>query len=440
MHATLEALKSQLKQVVAQLKATVPAGQPFGNAHNNWSYPGLTSEELEAEAQSLLDLIDQYQVEDLGDSEAGLNDYVKRIKFLHANTVPNIWGNGAAGVPAYLLTLQGLRKVLTAALVQDDHAEAVAKVRKLTNQVRSMEARLKELEPRTISLTAMVSRIEHAHDAADQLPTDLVSLGEAREKLEGMLRDATKDHGHIEELRGKANGLDEQLRRSAEEAKSVLERCETAYSAATSVGLAAAFSERSAALSKSMWFWVGGLISALAAGSYFGSAQLHTLSELFKQPNVTPSVVVLNLTLSLLSVGAPVWFGWLATKQIGQRFRLAEDYAFKASISRAYEGFRREAARVDKDMEARLLASALTRLDELPLRLVETDTHGSPWHELASSDLVKKAIKVAPGFVDQVRDLAGKAIDSIAPPRVSPAAVPPSEDGAQGSTPLLPQR
>ncbi|MFX8523854.1 hypothetical protein ABTM10_20480, partial [Acinetobacter baumannii] len=76
-------------------------------------------------------------------------------------------------------------------------------------------------------------------------------------------------------------------------------------------------------------------------------------------------------------------------KQIGQRFRLAEDYAFKASISRAYEGFRREAARFDKDMEARLLASALTRLDELPLRLVEPTSHGSPWHELATSDTVK---------------------------------------------------
>jgi hypothetical protein len=119
--------------------------------------------------------------------------------------------------------------------------------------------------------------------------------------------------------------------------------------------------------------------------------------------------------LSLLSVGAPVWFAWLSTKQIGQRFRLAEDYAFKASISRAYEGFRREAARFDKDMEARLLGSALSRLDELPLRLVETDTHGSPWHELASSDLVKQALKVVPGFADQVRDLAGKAMTAATP-------------------------
>lgn len=353
---------------------------------------------------------------------------MKRIKFLHSNTVPNIWGNAGTGVPTYLLTLQGLQKVLTAALVQDDHGQAVAKLRKLTTQVRSMEARLKELEPRTTSLATMVSRIENAHDAADQLPTDLASLAEAREKLQSLVRDATKDHGHIEELRGKADDLDQRLRQSTEDANSVLERCETAYSAATSVGLAAAFAERSDALSKSMSFWVAGLVVALVAGSYFGSSQLHTLSDLFKQPDVTTSVVILNLMLSLLSVGAPVWFGWLATKQIGQRFRLAEDYAFKASISRAYEGFRREAARVDKTMEARLLASALTRLDELPLRLVETDSHGSPWHELASSDLVKDAMRAVPGFAEQVKDLAARAMNTIAPSRTRAPAPTATED------------
>ena len=51
MHETLEALQAQLKQVIAQVRATVPASQPFGIAHSNWSFPGLTSEKLAAEAQ-----------------------------------------------------------------------------------------------------------------------------------------------------------------------------------------------------------------------------------------------------------------------------------------------------------------------------------------------------------------------------------------------------
>ena len=335
-------------------------------------------------------------------------------------------------MPAYLLTLQGLRKALTPVLANDDHAEAVGKLKKLTTQLRSMEARLNGLEPRTDSLSSMVERIERAYNAADQLPTDLESLSEARQKIAELAKDATRDQSDVSRILEAANELDKQLTKSSNDAKAVLGRCETAYSAATSVGLAAAFSERSSALSVSMWFWVAGLVAALVAGSYFGSGQLHTLSELFKVPDASTPVIVLNLLLSVLSVAAPVWFAWLATKQIGQRFRLSEDYAYKASISRAYEGFRREAARFDKDMEAKLLTSALTHFDELPLRLVETDSHGSPWHELASSDFVKQAMKAVPGFAEQVKGLASKAIVAVTPakaqPRPKPTAAPEQDE------------
>ncbi len=80
-------------------------------------------------------------------------------------------------------------------------------------------------------------------------------------------------------------------------------------------------------------------------------------------------------------------------------------------------------------MEARLLTSALTRLDELPLRLVETTSHGSPWHELASSDVVKQAIKAVPSFAEQVKELAGKAVSAIGTREVK--AVPASDVAAE---------
>jgi hypothetical protein len=134
-------------------------------------------------------------------------------------------------------------------------------------------------------------------------------------------------------------------------------------------------------------------------------------------------MLALNMLLSLLSIGAPVWFAWLSTKQIGQRFRISEDYAFKASISRAYEGYRREAARIDPDLEAQLLGSALARLDEQPLRLVESASYGSPWHELLASDLIKDAARSVPGFVDRVTKIAGESLDRVKPKRANtPAA------------------
>ena len=122
----------------------------------------------------------------------------------------------------------------------------------------------------------------------------------------------------------------------------------------------------------------------------------------------------MQAVLSLLSVGAPLWFAWLATKQIGQRFRLAEDYAFKASVAKAYEGYRKEAARIDPAFEHRLFGSALTRLDEAPLRLVETGTHGSPWHELANSEAVRRTFDAAPDIRDKFTALLRDAIATTA--------------------------
>lgn len=420
MHQTLTTIQKHLKNLIAQVNSTVPNDEPFGNAHNNWTFPGLTRVELIEEAQSLVDLIEDQGGDDVGNQDARLKDYVRRLQLLQQQTVPNLWGNAAAGVPAYMLTLDGLRKALVPALNRDGHAEAIVKLRKLTSQLRGMEARLNGLEPRTATLATMVERIEQSHNAADQLPTDLESLSEARQKIAELVQAATKDQNRLLGVREEADELGKQLNRSAADAKTVLERCETAYSAATSVGLAAAFSERSKTLSHSMWVWVGGLVVALGIGSYLGSGQLRTLSELFKIPGASTSVIILNLLLSLLSIAAPVWFSWLATKQIGQRFRLAEDYAFKASISRAYEGYRREAARFDRDMEARLFTSALNRLDELPLRLVETDNHGSPWHELASSNVVKQAIKAVPNFAGEVKELASRALSAVADRKAAP--------------------
>lgn len=427
MHQSLTNIQKQLEAVISQLRSSIPNDEPFGNAQNNWSFPGLTRAELVAETQSIIDAINDQGGEEVGDQEARLTDYVRRLQFLQQNTIPNLWGNAGQAVPTFLITLDGLRRALAPILNRDGRKEAIAKLRRLTEQIRNLEARVNGLEPRTEPIATMVDKIERAYNAADQLPTDLESLAEAKQKIDEIIQEAAKDQSRLIGIRETAEQIDEQLVQSADEAKAVLRNCETAYSAATSVGLAAAFTERSKALSTSMWIWVAGLIAALAAGSLVGAERLQVLVQLFKDPNTPSAIIIPNVILSVLSVGAPIWFAWLATKQTGQRFRLSEDYAFKAAIARAYEGFRREAARIDKDMESRLLASALSRLDELPLRLVENENHGSPWHELANSDVVKNAFKLAPDFAGQIKELAQTTITRALPKTVQIAESHPAD-------------
>jgi hypothetical protein len=127
-------------------------------------------------------------------------------------------------------------------------------------------------------------------------------------------------------------------------AKQLVQTCEGAYSAATTVGLAASFSERANKLGWSMAVWVAILMVALGIAGTLGFLRLQSLQQLITA-KTDPTFVWLNFGMSLFTVAAPVWLAWISTKQISQRFRLAEDYAFKASVARAYEGYRREAAR-----------------------------------------------------------------------------------------------
>ena len=128
-------------------------------------------------------------------------------------------------------------------------------------------------------------------------------------------------------------------------------------------------------------------------------------------------LIFAQMLISVLSLGAPIWLAWVATKQIGERFRLAEDYAYKATLSSAYEGYRTEAAGLDPVFQAQLFSIALSRLDEIPLRLIDKHVAGSPMHELLKSPEFRAAVEKTPGLREVVLGIAtrmkgGKALDA----------------------------
>lgn len=417
MSDLLQPLLAELDAIIESLKSTITTAAPLNVSSGNWSFPGISKSDLIYRATELRGLV-AGALEPSSESQGVITGLVERLTFLRTYTVPQLVPQAGSAVPAFLITLDAVERGL-APLLTDTKAQAFKNsqaVKKTTNQIRSIETRLRDLTPRTKTLEDMVGRIEKAHDAADQLPTDLETLAESQKKVEDLLSKAQVDKASLGKILGAAEEVGHEMVVRAAEAKEILERCESVYSSATSLGLAAAFSERSKALDLSMWGWVGGLVVSLIVGGVFGSIQLHNLASELSNPQAQSMVIGINLVLSILSVGGPVWFAWLSTKQIGQRFRLSEDYAFKASISRAYEGYRREAARIDPDLERQLLGSALSRLDEQPLRLVENDSFGSPWHEFLSSDVVKDAVKSVPGFVDKVTALASSAIHQKSAP------------------------
>lgn len=63
-----------------------------------------------------------------------------------------------------------------------------------------------------------------------------------------------------------------------------------------------------------MWVWVFGLLCALAAATYLGLERTKVLSIAMAGDQPQWGIVWMQAALSFLSVGAPLWFGWVATK------------------------------------------------------------------------------------------------------------------------------
>lgn len=227
----------------------------------------------------------------------------------------------------------------------------------LATRLRSVEARISTFEPRSKELGKKIADIENAHATADQLPTDLAELAERREELSKLIAEARDLAESIrvssDEVETSTASLQKNIKVSEDaitatsaRAQGVLEKSEKALRGATSVGLAQAFETRRAALAKASKWWTAGLASALVVALLIGWERVNALQAVLTGQSSATSIIV-NALLALIGVGAPVWFAWLSTKQIGTTFRLSEDYAFKASVSQAYEGYRTEALEID---------------------------------------------------------------------------------------------
>lgn len=377
-----------------------------------WNFPCVNRHDLASIPRTLAKKIRESNITTIdNDLKKGLEDIQTRVSLLKSSTLPYFFnGHGNQAVPAFTSTMEYITSVLSPLfgwqVLQDNKAMPT----QLARRLRSIQAEIDEIVPEKEELRKQITLIKEATETAESLPADLQSLAEARKKVDTIFLDSSEKYKKIDENSMEAHQWTEYIKRQKEEADKLVAKCEEAYRITTTKGLAGAFTQRADRLSQSMWVWVVGLLIALLAGVYIGAHRFELLSKAIESNTPQWGSIWLQMVLSVLSLGAPIWFAWIATKQISQRFRLSEDYAFKASVAKAYEGYRKEAARIDEAFEARLFSSALSRLEEAPLRLVETETHGSPWHELITSPQFQNAIQKVPELKDKFIEMAKNGI------------------------------
>ncbi|HBD1906694.1 hypothetical protein J5I13_12970 [Escherichia coli] len=432
MNEKLNQLKEKLDNLHTTISAISFPQQDFIDV-NNYQYPFLHSEDLVSFPKMLSEKIgkmtkfepSEHDVEIIDSIIYSLDKAQPNLNHLnHSNT--NVSGPAIASYFVSMLYISTEINELFSFEVLNNK-ELLPK--KIINRLGLYQSNLQTIEEKSGDLDSKINVINEAYDAAESLPTTLKSLRETNEKINQLnelseknadsinerLEQAKLDGKELNDIKNTIAQLHKNVAKEANdylaelkvEAQGYIDKCEEAFRTTTSKGLAGAFEDKARKLNASIRLWVAGLIAALGAGAVVGYTRLHALEAYLSNPNASGIKLTIQLILSILSVGAPLWFAWLATKQIGQRFRLAEDYEFKASVSKAYEGYRREAMQLDSDFSQRLFGNALTRLEEPPLRFVEETAHSSPIMEMLSSDGFKSLVEKGGDKMDAVLGKAG---------------------------------
>lgn len=358
-----------------------------------WNMPGINRHEFAEMLREPIHMIQALPTSDIPESDLELlRQYPVRIQFIRDSVFPNLPGGNA--FHAYL-TVKSAIDGLTAILarysapeidwkaIEDQKLMPASQVRRL----KQLAGGISKLSTDSTQLNAKIAEINSAHAAAEALPANMQDLADAQKAFMEAGRVVEADRISVETAKSEVQSALQAIAEFEAQASAKVANIDDAYSAATTQGLGKAFGDRAKSLNNSIMALGVVLAITLGVGACISSDRIEFVHQLMKDGvssghGVPMDLLWVNVSLTVVSVAAPIWLAWLLTKQIGQRFRLAEDYGFKAAVAKAYEGYRREAMNVDREMAKRLLGLALDRIDEPPLRLVEKATPGGPIQEL----------------------------------------------------------
>jgi hypothetical protein len=407
MHESLESLNSSLESLAAAIVAGKPDALTF-LASFGWNCPALTSSQI---ASGPLQISNQIKAANVKNLDAEQLEKITQcqasVAAFQSGSLPYFFnGNVAGAFPTYIALIEHIKSVIDpiVSLPMLQSKQVMAATRRLETLTSAIDRAIVDEK----ALSVKIALINEATTSADELPITLKQLQDAQSQVERSSATASEFVGKIDTLHQESISSITTIREKSVEAENLAKQCSEAYRATTSVGLAAAFDDRARKLARSVNFWVGGLFCALVAGAGVGYFRFEKLSVLMSKETNNPSLIWIELILSALSLGLPIWFAWISTTQIGERFRLSEDYAFKASVAAAYEGYRREAAKFNSETEMRLFESALSRFEEQPLRFVKTHASSSPLHKAGMVDAVKNGVtEIANAVADKSKAVLG---------------------------------
>lgn len=419
MDPQVEAACDALEEFAAAVDGALASVSATPLQHVGWMGPALTRDEVAAVPRRLaMRLRDaNFVVDDESEepNEKRAADLIAsmpgQLTTMAANLANLVSGNVGQAGWAYFETFNQWERALFPGEVWAEPDPDTLPSR-LRRQLKITAKALDSIVLDREMLEAQLKEIKTGAQMIGDLPVDAEMLVNARKDVAAAHQSAVEAASQSKSAAQEAESALGRVKALEADATKVLDGIEAVYRATTSHALAEAFNSRGSALRVSVRWWVGLLILALGVGAYLGYLRVQAISDLTKDPSSQQfmALIWVQVALGTLSLAAPLWVAWLATRQISQRFRLAEDYSFKASLATAYEGYRREAARIDPDFEMDLFGSALRHLDQEPLRFMSDADHGSPYSEFFSSPLFRDALKKVPNLSEDLKAFVLKAV------------------------------
>lgn len=430
MNKDISLLIDSLETLQATIIAATFNQNTFDQQHG-WNQVYLSKKDIENFIQNLINMLHNYSSETVPDGfSIVVNDHISNINRLNS-AAKNYFTNNANHliyfVPSILMTLCTVEPEIYCELFSFENIESEKLYPKnLTRTLRATKSRIERLNIESQDIQEKIKIINDAHEAAESLPTDLEDLRDAKQELSNLLKMAKKEFEQtkkeISKIKEDSAILKSEIKVNNDEcnvtineinnlktsADALVAQCDDALQITTTQGLAAGFDQKANQLKLSIWVWIVGLLVALISAYLIGSERVDALTEVLNK-DITSGQAILHTIMAIISIGGPLWLAWISTQQINQRFKLSEDYAYKATVAKSFTGFKKFAGKFDEETEKRLFNSTLDRFDEMPLRLLSTRDYSSPWHEFTDSEIFKQAIKSAPALANE----AGKFADKV---------------------------
>ena len=396
-----------LKKLQVNISSSI-AGDGLLIDSYGWYAPAIKKTELNDQIDYIISSIDKLDEksklsESLIETIKSIPNRVEKIISHNISHIAN--GNGGQAIPPLISFIDWLFIALNSITGWTTLKNPNSMPKSLAGRISALDKRINEIEPEHKLLENKIKTINEAYAAADELPESLETLRSAKSKANSSADEAARSEIQAKDSKEKIETIENSLKESNKKAAAILTQCETALRASTSVGLAAAFEDRAKYLNVSIRWWVAALSASLIGGAILALLRINYMNELLAKDNISLIAVFVHLILSTLCIGGPLWFAWISTNQISYRFKLSEDYSFKSSIAKAYEGYRREAAEIDQEFIHRLFGSALDRLDQEPMRVMDQKSPSSPLHDLIESTAFKNAIDKLPDLNDVYKNI-----------------------------------